>query len=121
VGWDNRVQVNIYNQPCDMRKAHDGLAALCEQVIRRNPLSGEVFVFMNKKRDRLKALYWDGTGLCMLYKRLEQGKFTNLWVEGTPSRLSTVELRLLLEGAKLEGKLPLTPPEFVLCSKPSQR
>lgn len=114
MGWDNRVQVNIYNQPCDMRKAHDGLAALCEQVIRRNPLSGEVFVFMNKKRDRLKALYWDGTGLCMLYKRLEQGRFTNLWVDGTPSRLSTMELRLLLEGAKLEGKLPLTPPEFIL-------
>ena len=114
MGWDNRVQVHVYNQACDMRKAHDGLASLCDHVLQRNPLSGEVFVFMNKKRDRLKALYWDGTGLCLLYKRLESGKFTNLWKEGASTRLSTMELRLLLEGARLEGKLPLTPPEFVL-------
>lgn len=109
--WDNRVEVHVDNQPCDMRKSHDGLAALCQHVMGFNPLSGQVFVFMNKKRDRIKSLYWDGTGLCLFYKRLEEGNFTNLWAVG---QLSTMELRLILEGARLEGKLPLTPLEFKL-------
>jgi len=112
VVWDNRVQVHLFNQPTDMRKAHDGLAALCEHVMARNPLSGEVFVFMNKRRNRIKALYWDGTGLCLFYKRLETGKFSNFWGPKIPSSLSTMELRFLLEGAVLEDKLPLTPPAF---------
>ena len=77
--WDNRVEVHVFNQPCDMRKSHDGLAALCEHAMGYDPLSGQVFVFMNKKRDRIKSLYWDGTGLCLFYKRLETGTFTNLW------------------------------------------
>ena len=77
--WDNRVDVHLYNLPTDMRKSHDGLAALCHQVIGADPLSGKVFVFINKQRDRVKVLYWDGTGLCLLYKRLDTGKFSNLW------------------------------------------
>lgn len=107
--WDNRVDVHVFNQPCDMRKSHDGLAALCEHVMGFDPLKGQVFVFMNKKRDRIKSLYWDGTGLCLFYKRLETGQFTNLWCKDAPTRISAMELRLLLEGARLEGKLPLTP------------
>jgi len=112
--WDNRVAVHFFNQPTDMRKSHDGLASLCEHTMGFNPLSGQVFVFMNKRRDRIKALYWDGTGLCLLYKRLEKGNFTNMWADDSPSSLSTMELRLLLEGANLKGKLPLTPKVFKL-------
>ena len=111
--WDNRVEVHVFNQPTDMRKSHDGLAALCEHVMGCNPLSGQVFVFMNKRRDRIKSLYWDGTGLCLFYKRLETGQFTNLWRDPAPERITSMELRLILEGARLEGKLPLTPKEFV--------
>ena len=107
--WDNRVEVHVFNQPTDMRKSHDGLAALCQHTMGFDPLSGQVFVFMNKKRDRIKSLYWDGTGLCLFYKRLETGKFTDLWSKDAPARLSAMELRLLIEGARLEGKLPLTP------------
>lgn len=112
--WDSRVEVHVYNQPTDMRKSHDGLAALCQQTMGCNPLSGQVFVFMNKRRDRVKSLFWDGSGLCLYYKRLERGQFTNLWRDDCPSQLSTMELRLILDGAKLEGKLPLTPQEFRL-------
>lgn len=112
--WDQRVEVHVFNQPTDMRKSHDGLAAVCRNVMGHNPLSGQVFVFMNKRRDRVKALFWDGSGLCLYYKRLEKGQFTNLWRQDSPSRLSTMELRLIFEGARLEGKLPLTPAEFTL-------
>jgi len=77
--WDNRVRVHVFNQPSDMRKSHDGLFALCRDAMNQDPLSGDVFVFMNKRRNRLKILYWDGTGLCLLYKRLEKRQFTNLW------------------------------------------
>lgn len=112
--WDSRVAVHVFNQPCDMRKAHDGLAFLCTQALGKNPLSGEVFLFMNRRLDRAKILFWDGTGLCMVYKRLETGKFSNPWQGKMPKGLSTMELRLLLEGAKLEGKLPLTPEPFKL-------
>ena len=114
--WDSRVEVHVFNQPTDMRKSHDGLAAICKHVMGCNPLSGQVFVFMNKRRDRVKSLFWDGTGLCLYYKRLEQGQFTNLWQRNAPNRLSTMELRLILDGAKLEGKLPLSPEEFILKS-----
>ncbi len=107
--WGNRIEVHIFNQPTDMRKSHDGLASLCEHVMGRNPLSGQVFVFMNKRRNRIKALYWDGTGICLLYKRLEQGKFTNIWHAEAPTTLSAMELQLMLSGARLEGKLPLAP------------
>ena len=110
--WDNRVEVHVFNQPTDMRKSHDGLAALCQHAMGFDPLSGQVFVFMNKRRDRIKSLYWDGTGLCLYYKRLEKGQFTNLWSPETPLRLSSMELRLIIEGARLEGKLPLTPTEI---------
>ena len=112
--WDNRVVVHVFNQPTDMRKSHDGLAALCQNVMGFDPLSGQVFVFMNKKRDRVKSLYWDGTGLCLFYKRLEKGRFSNLWRANSPPNLSAMELRLLLEGARLEGKLPLTPEELLI-------
>ncbi len=110
--WDNHVEVHLFNQPTDMRKSHDGLMALCENQMGFNPLSGQVFLFMNKKRNRIKSLFWDGTGLCLFYKRLEKGQFTDIWCDTGPSRLSTMELRLLLEGARLEGKLPLTPAPF---------
>ena len=110
--WDSRIEVHVFNQPTDMRKSHDGLAAICRSVMDCDPLSGHVFVFMNKRRDRVKSLFWDGTGLCLFYKRIEHGQFTNLWRADRPARLSTMELRLILEGAKLEGKLPLTPVEF---------
>ncbi|QTD49742.1 IS66 family insertion sequence element accessory protein TnpB [Sulfidibacter corallicola] len=65
----------------------------------------------------LSSTLYDGTGLCLLYKRLETGQFTNLWDPDQPQRLSTMELRLLIEGAELKGKLPLTPPEFEILKK----
>jgi transposase len=72
----NRVRFLVSTQPIDFRKGHDGLAALVSSVLRKDPFTGTVFVFRACKADRLKLLFWDGTGLVMAYKRLEDATFT---------------------------------------------
>ena len=89
--FGTRDRIHIFNQPTDMRKSHDGLAALCESVMGLDPLCGQWFVFLNRNRNRLKVLFWDGTGLCLFYKRLEGGCFTNVWALGDDVRLSSSE------------------------------
>ena len=69
------VKVCLATQPCDLRKSFDTLSVLVEQQLREDPLSSKLFVFLNKKCDRVKMLYWDGTGLWILAKRLEAGRF----------------------------------------------
>ena len=71
----NRVRVLVSTRPIDFRKGHDGLAALVSSVLRKDPFTGTVFVFRSRRADRLKLLYWDGTGLVMAYKRLEDARF----------------------------------------------
>jgi len=72
----NRVRIMVATKPIDFRKGHDSLAALVKNVLHEDPFTGTVFVFRAKKTDRLKLLYWDGTGLVMAYKRLEEHSFT---------------------------------------------
>ena len=72
----NRVRIVVATKPVDFRKGHDGLAALVQNELRKEPFTGTVFVFRSKRADRLKLLYWDGTGLVMTYKRLEETTFT---------------------------------------------
>lgn len=72
----NRVRIMVATKAIDFRKGHDGLAALVSSVLRKDPFTGTVFVFRSRRADRLKLLYWDGTGLVMAYKRLEGGGFT---------------------------------------------
>ena len=71
----NRVRILIATRPVDFRKGHDGLAALVQNVLEQSPFTGTVFVFRAKRADRLKLLYWDGSGLVMTYKRLEDHSF----------------------------------------------
>lgn len=72
----NRVRILVATGPVDFRKGHDGLTAMVQSVLRKDPFTGTVFVFRAKRADRLKLLYWDGTGLVMAYKRLEETTFT---------------------------------------------
>ena len=67
----NRVQIVVATTPIDFRKGHDSLVAMVKNELRKNPFTGTVLVFRAKKADRLKLLYWDGTGLVMAYKRLD--------------------------------------------------
>jgi len=89
--------------PTDMRKNHDGLAALVEHVLKANPLSGHLFVFRNKRADRVKLLYWDGDGYALWYKRLEKGSFRFPQVDAGTTRvdIASADLTMLLDGVDL--------------------
>ncbi|MBB3165663.1 transposase [Rhizobium laguerreae] len=66
----------VATKPVDFRKGHDGLSALVKNELHKDPFTGTVFVFRSRKADRLKLIYWDGSGIVMAYKRLEQHTFT---------------------------------------------
>ena len=91
-------RVLIATKPVDFRKGMDGLAALVAAELRLEPFSGIVYVFRSKRADRVKLLFWDGTGVCLVTKRLEGGKFRWPRVEDGVMRLSPAQLSALLEG-----------------------
>ena len=97
--------------PVDMRKGFDGLYAIVQEGLGRDPLSGDMFLFVSRNRIRAKVLLWDGTGLCVYAKRLEKGRFACLWEreEGGVVELSASELQLFLEGCEIVGRIPLSP------------
>jgi len=95
------VRVFVYLGPADMRRGFDRLAAMVREVIRQDPLSGHLFVFVNRRRDRAKILLWDRSGYWLLYKRLEAGTF-KLPDGSEPSiEITSAELSLILEGIDL--------------------
>ena len=115
MNWNGRrVSVWAYAAPADLRKGFDGLSSLVVHELGRDPLSGDLYLFVSRNRIRAKVLHWDGTGLCVYAKRLEKGRFASLWTgaEGEPVRLTTSELSLFLEGSRLVGKISLSPPEM---------
>jgi transposase len=95
-------QFLLYTAPCDMRKSFDSLAGLVTNELGGNPTSGEVFVFLNRKRNFIKLLHWEKDGFVLYYKRLEQGTFTPPGREGKSTSLHWPELVLMLEGIKAE-------------------
>lgn len=69
------TRIFIASGPTDMRKGFDGLCGLVTSVLEKDPLSGQLFLFVNRRRDKMKVLYWDGDGLAIWYRRLEKGTF----------------------------------------------
>jgi transposase len=118
IGSTRQITVWAYGGPADLRKGFDGLSGLVSQGLRHDPLSGDCYLFVNATRKRAKVLLWDGTGLCIYAKRLERGRFACLWREADARvvRLTMSELQLFLEGSTLVGRIPLSPPPFVLAS-----
>ncbi len=116
IGASPSVKVFAYTEPVDMRKGFDGLFGLVKTHLGRDPLSGDLFVFMSKNRKRAKVLLWDGTGLCLYAKRLERGQFANLWsgADKVEIELTAAELQLFLEGSLLVGKVPVSPRKLCL-------
>jgi len=103
------VKVFIATAPIDMRKSHDGLAAIIQTSFQQDSFSGHLFVFLSKQRDRIKIFYWDRNGYCFWYKRLEKGRFHIPRVQGTLFTVSAQELCLLLEGIDLTHEKRLRP------------
>ena len=108
------VRVFALARPSDLRKGFEGLSALVRQQLSRDPLSGDLFLFVNRTRRRAKVLLWDGTGLCVYSKRLEKGRFAAPWRDPARHelRLTTTELQLFLEGSELVGRMRLSPEEI---------
>jgi transposase len=86
-----------------MRRSFDGLAAMAEQVVREDPLSGHLFVFRGRRGDRVKILYWDRDGYALWYKRLETGVFRFPSGPAQSAEISPSDLGLILEGIDLRS------------------
>ena len=112
IGAQGRVPVFAYRRPVDLRKGFEGLSALVQQALGRDPLSGALYLFTNRRRTTAKVLQFDGTGLALYIKRLARGRFAALWDgdEATVLSLSRPELELFLQGSQLVGKMTLSPP-----------
>lgn len=101
------VAIYVAVTPIDMRKSFDGLAAAAREALRKDPESGALFVFANKRGHRVKILWWDRTGYCLLQKRLEWGAFRlprALDANATSVAIDVAELSKILEGVKLPPK-----------------
>jgi len=111
IGSTRSVRVYAYTSPVDMRKGFDGLFGMVKSHLGRDPLSGDLFLFVSRNRQRAKVLMWDGTGLCLYAKRLERGRFARLWggEDTAEVELTQSELALFLEGSPLVGKVPVSP------------
>jgi transposase len=92
------VRILIATQPVDFRKGADGLAAIAQHVLGQDPFSGTVIVFRARRGDRVKLVVWDGTGLVLIWKRLERGGFKWPPITEGVMRLSAAQLAILLEG-----------------------
>jgi len=95
------LKVYLCTVPCDMRRSFDGLSMLAEHHVQCNPLSGHLFVYGNRRTDRLKILYWDRDGWAIWYKRLEAGTFQYPFSAAGRREIAAWELGVLLEGIDL--------------------
>ena len=97
-----RVRIWLYTQPTDMRKSYNGLSALVKSKLQDNPLSGELFVFVNRRQNQTPPLHLPPSGYCIWSKRLEQGQFVVRSNPGGKKELNWTQLKLLLEGIEIK-------------------
>ncbi len=99
------TKVYLARDATDMRKSFPGLIALTEAVLQQEPTSGHLFMFLNRRRDMMKILYWDGTGFCIWAKRLERGSFQRPPVvvadQQASLQLSATQWSMILQGIDL--------------------
>jgi transposase len=108
------ARVLVHRQAVDMRKSFDTLAAIVSTAMKRDVLEGDVFVFVGKRRRRAKVLYWDGTGLIVVAKRMVRGRFAAPWERRGDGllRWTLSELSLFLEGNEMIARMALSPPAW---------
>jgi transposase len=95
---EGQIRVHLYGEPCDMRKSFDGLAALTRHALKRDPLDGALYVFVNRRGSQLKCLYFDRSGFCIWAKRLESGCFISDWNTVRSGQMDWTALKMMLEG-----------------------
>jgi transposase len=105
IALTSHLKFYLYPQATDMRKSFDGLSGIVTSVLARDPVSGEVYIFLNRRRDRMKLLLWDRNGFWLFYKRLEQGTFQlpAHAKDDAALELPFEELMLILEGIDLSS------------------
>ena len=96
---------NLFSQPTDMRKGFNGLSGIVNNILKDNPRSGEVFIFINKRRNKIKLLQWQGGGFVLYYKRLEQGAFELPEYEELAGSivLSYTKMAMILDGLSIKN------------------
>ena len=100
-------RVFAYPAPVDLRKGYDGLFGLVEQGLRREPMNGDLYIFVNEARKLCKILVWDGSGLCIFQKRLTLGTFAKLWRDdGKAVQLTQREPAMFVEGSTFFARRP---------------
>ena len=97
------VRIYVCAQATDMRRSFDGLSALARDTVQQDPFSGHLFVFCNRRADRVKVLWWDRSGFCLWYKRLEEGLFRFPERGARGYEMEPSEFALILEGIELES------------------
>lgn len=100
------VRIFVAVEPADLRKGFDSLCGMVRQTLKRDPLSGHLFVFANKSRQRIKILFWDRTGFVLWHKRLETGLFQFPSAEDATLEVEPAQLTMLLDGIALGGSRP---------------
>ena len=100
IGPTGAVRVMVATKPVDFRKGAEGLAALVRETMDCDPFDGAIYVFRAKRADRIKLVFWDGTGVCLFAKRLEDGEFGWPKIEDGVMRLSATQFSALLEGVQ---------------------
>ena len=103
--FDQPSRILAYRAPVDMRKSFDGLLAVVKSVLHEDPLSGTWFVFINRRRNYIKAVYWDRTGFCLFAKRLERGRFAfRSEAVDVEDEVQSSTTHLLMEAARLSDE-----------------
>ena len=117
---EGQIRVHLYGRPCDMRKSFDGLYALTRNELQCDPLSGRLFVFVNRRGTQIKVLYFDRSGLCVWSKRLERGRFIGDWSAVRSREMDWTGLKLLLEGIeprRVRTRFSLPQPADSACAR----
>ena len=113
IALNRRTKIFVCKEPTDMRASYDSLFSRAKTILKKNPFSGHLFLFMNRSRTTCKCLYYDGTGLVIISKRLERGVFSKINPYYQKEIILTeAEFSLFFEGANLEKRFIESPREI---------
>ena len=102
LGFSSNLRYFLCTLPIDMRNGFDGLSGIVRNTLRKDPVSGDIFIFLNKTRTHIKLLYWDGDGFVLYYKRLERGRYALPMHHELSKQIKREELLMLLEGLSFD-------------------